>query len=459
MSNDNKDPEEIRRKLRENLEKFKNSREKGWSSDSNSTDNNSTNNNSTNHNSNDSNKSSSEDKEDSSSKFDFFKRSNNSNNSFFSNKNDDYGNDNGGNDFKIKMPQFNFPNFNPKLVSVGVLLALLIPYFAMGFYTVNEQNKGVVTRFGQYVATSEPGLNWRAPLIDEVKQVNVSTVNELKVDGVVLTRDENVVNVEMNVQYQIRDPKAYLFNVVDPRQTLEEATESSLRYVLGHMDMDEILTTGRSEVRVKTAEQLKELMDLYNAGIEIKSLNFQSARPPEEVKEAFDDAIKAQEDEERFKREATAYKLSQEPIARGNAQQIIYQAQAYAKEKLAHAEGLAVEFNDLLPEYLNNPTIFKQRYYLETMASIYGVTPKVILEDGITLNFLNLDNLLQSTPPETVDPGTPIPYVPSRMAVPRTNYIPSTVPTDNINVNSSNNRGNSIYSDRNTNNREPVNRR
>lgn len=287
-------------------------------------------------------------------------------------------------------------------IFAGLTIAAVIFVFS-GFYTVNESERGVVTRLGAYSYTSDPGLNWRIPLIDKVQLVNVKSISEIRLDGTMLTKDENVVNVSMNIQYRINDPREYLYNVDQPVKTLQEATESSLRYVVGHMNMDEVLTTGRLLVREDTRKNLVSILDRYQLGVDIVDVNFQYARPPEAVKEAFDDAIKAQEDEERYKREAHAYQLSREPIARGKAEQILNQAAAYAKEVVLQAVGSKAQFDALLPEFQAQPVIFKQRYYLDTLAGIYRVTPKVILQDGVNLNFLSLDKLL--APPKATPAG------------------------------------------------------
>lgn len=264
------------------------------------------------------------------------------------------------------------------------------------FYTVNESSRGIVTRFGAYNSTTMPGLNFKIPFLDKVQVVNVQQVSDLRLDGTMLTRDENVVIATLTVQYRIVDPVSFLYKVDEPLKTLREATESSLRYVVGHMDMNDILTTGRSVVREDTRREIVKLITNYQTGIEVVDVNFQSARPPESVKEAFDDAIKAQEDEQRYIREAEAYMRSREPIARGQAQQIIAQAEGYARQVVAKAEGDRAFFDKLLPQFLAQPQIFKQRYYLDQMAQLYASTPKVILEEGVNLNFLSLDKLLSN---------------------------------------------------------------
>ncbi|RIY33591.1 FtsH protease activity modulator HflK [Psittacicella melopsittaci] len=305
------------------------------------------------------------------------------------------------------LSEFNFGK-HTKTISLSAVGLFLVLFVVSGFYTVNESERGVITRFGAYNKTSLPGLNWKVPVIDKANIVNVQRVSELRIDGTMLTRDENVVNVTLTVQYRVDDPVKYLFNVDQPITTLEEATEASLRYVVGHMDMDDVITTGRSEVRENTRQMLLKTLDSYNVGIGIVDVNFQSARPPEEVKEAFDDAIKAQEDEQRFIREAEAYQRSREPIARGQAQQLLEQARGYAAQTVAQANAEAAKFNNLLPLFVNNPQVFKQRYYLETLASLYAETPKVIMQDTNGITFLPLDKLLENVgKPATTDTTQP----------------------------------------------------
>lgn len=304
-----------------------------------------------------------------------------------------------------KEPMFDFDNIKNTFKGMNfggagkflAFLPLVIILAILGiknFYTVNESEEGVVTRFGALHQVTKPGLNWKVPFIDSVQIVNVRRVSESRIEGTILTKDENVVNVELTVQYRIADPAKYLYNVDEPIKTIQEATESALRYVVGHMNMDEVLTTGRSAVRADTRQQVEQILDRYQTGIEIVDVNFQYARPPEEVKEAFDDAIKAQEDEQRFIREAEAYQRSQMPIANGKAQQIIAEAEGYARSVVTQAQGQAAYFNNLYRAYQDNKEVFKQRYYLDTLAYIYGNTPKVIMENGATLNFLGLDRLL-----------------------------------------------------------------
>lgn len=211
-----------------------------------------------------------------------------------------------------------------------------------------------------------------------------------------LTKDENMVEVEMTVQYRVGNPEEYLFNVVAPNNSLNQATDSALRYVVGHMTMDDILTTGRSVVRENTWKALNKIIKPYHMGLDVIDVNFQSARPPEQVKSAFDDAIKAQEDEQRYIREAEAYARAQEPIARGNARRIVEQATAYKEQVVLDAQGEIERLQQLLPGYKAAPEITKQRLYIDAMEQIMSDTPKVMMDTatGNNLTVLPLEQLL-----------------------------------------------------------------
>lgn len=195
-----------------------------------------------------------------------------------------------------------------------------------------------------------------------------------------LTEDENVVIVEMDVQYRISDPVKYLYSVVNPDNTLLEATDSALRYVVGHTLMDDILTSGREMVRQNTRELLTSIIEPYNTGLTIVDVNFLPARAPDQVKEAFDDAIAAQEDEQRYKREAEAYANEVLPKAEGQVQRIKQESEAYRSQVVLKAEGEVARFEKVLPEYNAAPDITKTRIYLETMQEVLGKSQKIFLD-------------------------------------------------------------------------------
>ncbi|MGP7735119.1 FtsH protease activity modulator HflK [Oceanimonas smirnovii] len=299
------------------------------------------------------------------------------------------------------------------LGSFGVIVALVIAvgvWVVSGFYTIGEAQRGVVLRFGKFYQTVEPGLSWKATFIDRVYPVDVETVRSLPASGFMLTRDENLVRVEMDVQYRVIEPRDYLFNVTNADDSLHQALDSALRYVVGHSTMDDVLTVGRERVRQETRELLQEIIDPYQLGLMILDLNFLPARPPEEVKDAFDDAIAAQEDEQRFIREAEAYAREIEPKARGQAQRLLQEAEAYKQQIALRAEGEVARFRELLPQYELQPELTRQRIYLETMEEIYSKVNKVVVdtpEGSNSLMYLPLDKLMeqQATREARVDPN------------------------------------------------------
>lgn len=281
------------------------------------------------------------------------------------------------------------------LVLGGILVLVLVT----GFYTVPEAERGVVLTFGKFYDEVEPGLHFRLPVVQKVTSVNIEQIRALQSSGSMLTEDENVVNVEMDVQYRITNPRQYLYSVVDPDSTLNEATDSALRYVIGHTTMDDVLTNGREKVRQSTWELLSSIIEPYEMGITIVDVNFLPARAPEQVKAAFDDAIAAQEDEQRFKREAEAYENEVLPVAEGKARRIIEEAEAYSQGVVAKAEGDVSRFSQILPEYRKSPEITKRRIYIETMEEVYKNNTKVIMNEGKSTNnsvlYLPLDKILK----------------------------------------------------------------
>ncbi|QIZ78652.1 FtsH protease activity modulator HflK [Ferrimonas lipolytica] len=291
---------------------------------------------------------------------------------------------------------------------IGVVLVLvgaLIVYGLSGLYKIEEAERGVVLRFGQFHSVVGPGLGLRPTFVDKVYPVNIQRVNRLNASGLMLTKDENVVTVQMEVQYRIEDPRKYLFNVTDPDQTLSEALDSALRYVVGHTTMDNILTVGREQVRQDTWEELDGIIAPYDMGIRVVDVAFKEARPPEEVKPAFDDAIAAREDEERYVQEATAYSRQVEPQARGQAERMLKEADAYRQRMVLEAEGEVARFNQLLPQYEAAPVVTRERLYLETMEQVYSNTSKVMVEnDGGSMFYLPLDKIIQGQSPASVQP-------------------------------------------------------
>ena len=290
----------------------------------------------------------------------------------------------------------NIPSFNlGKILPIAAVIGGII-WGASGFYTIKEAERGVTLRFGEFHSIVQPGLNWKPTFIDKVIPVNVEQVRELKTQGAMLTKDENMVKVEMTVQYRVQNPEKYLFSVSNADNSLGQATDSALRYVIGHMTMNDVLTTGRAVVREDTWKALNDIIKPYDMGLEVIDVNFQSARPPEEVKDAFDDAIKAQEDEQRYIREAEAYAREKEPIARGDAQRIVEEATAYKDRVVLDAQGEVERLQRLLPEFKAAPDLLKERLYIQTMEKVMANTPKVMLDsnNGNNLTVLPLEQLM-----------------------------------------------------------------
>ncbi|AUG99327.1 FtsH protease activity modulator HflK [Prodigiosinella confusarubida] len=276
-----------------------------------------------------------------------------------------------------------------------IVVAAVVVWAVSGFYTIKEAERGVVTRFGKFSHIVGPGLNWKPTFIDAVRAVNVESVRELATSGIMLTSDENVVRVEMNVQYRVTQPERYLFSVTNADDSLRQATDSALRGVIGKYTMDKILTEGRTIVRTDTQRVIEETIRPYDMGITLLDVNFQTARPPEEVKAAFDDAIAARENEQQYIREAEAYANEVQPRANGQAQRILEESRAYKTRVVLEAQGEVSRFASLLPEYKAAPKITRERLYIETMERVLSHNRKVLIDDkGNNLMVLPLDRLL-----------------------------------------------------------------
>ncbi len=279
----------------------------------------------------------------------------------------------------------------------GIVIAILvIVWFFSGLYTIKEAERAIVLRFGEFHGLEDPGLSWKPTFIDTVEVVDIKAINSLEAVGDMLTKDENVVRVEFVVQYRVINPRDYKYSVTNADDSLSQATDSALRYVVGHSLMSDVITSGRETVRQDTREVMESIIAPYNLGLEIVDVNFKDARPPEEVKDAFDDAIAAQEDEERFIKEAEAYAREIEPRARGQVKRMEQEASAYGQRVTLEAEGKVARFAKLLPEYLLAPEVTRQRLYLETMEQVYSSTSKVVVdvEGGGNMMYLPLDKIM-----------------------------------------------------------------
>jgi len=280
----------------------------------------------------------------------------------------------------------------------AVVIGVALIYGAMGFYQLDEQERAVVLRLGSYHDTLKPGLHWNWRLVDQIHKVNVTKVQSLSHRAVMLTEDENIVDVSISVQYRIADPKSYVLRVKSPEGSLEQATESALRHAVGSTAMGQVITEGREQIAIDVQQRLQQYLDAYGTGIQIAKVNIENAHAPAQVQEAFDDVTRAKEDRERLKNEAETYANGIIPEARGRSQRQIEEASAYRDQVVARAEGEADRFVKLLEEYRRAPEVTRQRLYLETMQTVLGNTSKVMVDGGGGSNvlYLPLDKLIRS---------------------------------------------------------------
>jgi len=290
---------------------------------------------------------------------------------------------------------------SPSGVSGAALLVLgavaLLIWAVMGIYQVDEQERGVILRFGKYHGTMPPGLHWNPRFIDEVTLLNITKVRSVSFRETMLTQDENIVEVKLSVQYVISDPVNFVLKVRDPERSLQHASQSALRHVVGGISMDMVL--GRAQMATFVQERLQEYLDLYQTGILVSKVTVDESKPPTQVQSAFDDVIKAREDEERVQNEAQAYANSVVPEARGGAQRQIEEANAYKEQVIANAEGEAERFNRLLIEYRKSPEVTRERLYLDAVQAVLSQTNKVMVdvEGGNNMMYLPLDKLSQQS--------------------------------------------------------------
>lgn len=283
----------------------------------------------------------------------------------------------------------------------GLVAVVAVIWAFMGFYIVDEAERGVVLRFGKVMdLTVQPGLHWNPPVVDEVSLVNVSELNAKTYENrAMLTTDENIINIAVTVQYLIQDPVKYVIAVQDPELSLDNAAESAIRHVVGGNFMDQILTTGRDRMAADVQERLQDYMNVYNTGIFISQVNVVDAQPPDAVRPAFDDVIRAREDEQRVQNQAQQYSNQIIPEARGEAQRRIEAANAYSAEVVAEATGDASRFNQLLTEYLKSPEVTRQRLYIDSIEDVMTASSKIMVdvEGGNNMLFLPLDKLMEQS--------------------------------------------------------------
>lgn len=302
-----------------------------------------------------------------------------------------------------------------------ILVVAAIVWAVAGIYTVEEGKRAVVLQFGKYTKTTMPGLQWVPPFIQSYEIVDIENVRDARIgyrsegaanrrsqsieeESLMLTQDENIVDIHMAIQYKIKSASDYLFNVRDPDDTLRQATESALREIIGKNNMDFVLTEGRAEIAANVQDLIQTILDRYKTGLLITSVNMQDAQPPEPVQAAFDDAVKAREDEERLKNEAEAYANDIIPRARGLAARKEEDALAYKQQVIAQAQGETSRFLQILGEYKKAPEVTRKRLYIDAVESVMTNTSKVIVDvkEGSSLMYLPLDKITQGSGRETI---------------------------------------------------------
>lgn len=304
------------------------------------------------------------------------------------------------------MPKFRIPGGAGLLVVLAILL-----WLASGFYIVDAGERGVVMRFGRYIETTMPGPNWHLPYpFESVEVVNVENVRTVEVgyrnnvrakvlsESLMLTDDENIIDMQFSVQYTIKDPVQYLFMNRDPDEAVKQAAESAIREVVGKSKMDFVLYEGRAEVADQATKLMQQILDRYKTGIDIQKVNMQNAQPPEQVQAAFDDAVKAGQDMERLKNEGQAYANDVIPRAKGVAARLHEEALGYQQRVVADAEGEANRFSQILVQYNKAPQVTRERMYQDAMQQVLTNTTKVMVDDkqGGNLLYLPLDKLMQA---------------------------------------------------------------
>lgn len=285
--------------------------------------------------------------------------------------------------------------------SISLLLIVLAGlYVFSGVYQVDEQERGVVFRFGKLMEQEvTPGLHWNPPLIDQVQLVNVTQVQSHSHQASMLTKDENIVDISLTVQWVIASAADYLINVRDPKKSLDQATESALRHVAGSSTMDQVITDGREAIAIEVQERLRTYLTSYGTGIDITKVNIDRSAPPVQVQDAFNDVQKAKEDQQKFINQATAYSQQVVPEARGKAQRQLEEAQAYRDRVIARSEGEAERFEKLLNEYSIAKQVTRDRLYIDALENVFKNASKVMVdvEGGNNMMYLPLDKLTQQS--------------------------------------------------------------
>lgn len=328
-------------------------------------------------------------------------------------------------------------DFNPKFIGGGLsLLAVLVAviWLASGFYIVDASQRGIVLQFGRLLETTEPGLRWRLPSpIQTHELVNLTGVRTVEIgyrgteknkvlkEALMLTDDENIVNIQFAVQYVLKDPVDFIFNNRSTDEAVMGAAETAVREIVGRSKMNFVLYEGREQVATQATKLMQDILDRYKSGVFISKVTMQNAQPPEQVQAAFDDAVKAGQDRERQKNEGQAYANDVIPKARGNAARLMEEANGHKQRVIASADGDASRFKAVVAEYAKAPEVTRQRMYLDTMQQIYSNTSKVLVDTKGQGNllYLPLDKLMQASGALTAAASateTPVANTPSRTA-------------------------------------------
>ena len=308
-----------------------------------------------------------------------------------------FGGKRGGGGGSGRGPAGGFSGGNSKLIMILVAVVAVILLAIKGFYIVQPAERGVVQRFGAFSSVTTPGPHFLIPFMDKVTIINVDQVNKFGHRAQMLTKDENIVDITLTVQYRVQDAANFLFRNSDPVKTLYNVVESALREVTGKSTLDEIITQNRSAIASQVKQNTQKLLNFYQTGLVVTNVNIQDAKPPEEVKDAFDDATRAMADKERVQNQAEAYANDIVPRARGAAARQVENAKAYTSKVVSEAKGESRRFLDLYAEYSKAPEVTRQRLYLETMQDVLAETGKVLLDvkqGSGNVTFLPLDKLM-----------------------------------------------------------------
>ena len=302
----------------------------------------------------------------------------------------------------------------------------------MGVYTVDEQERVLEFQFGSAKNELETaGIHWYAPIIETTERVNVTQVQSHQHQALMLTKDENIVDVSLTVQWVIDDAQAFLVNVREPKKSLSQATESALRHVAGSSTMDQVITDGREAIAIEVEDRLQRYLRQYGTGIEVTKVNIDRSAPPVQVQDAFNDVQKAKEDRQRYMNQATAYAQQVVPEARGRAQKQIEEAQGYRDQVIARSDGEAQRFEKLLTEYKRAQNVTRDRLYLEALEKVFRNSSKVMVdvEGGNNMMYLPLDKLAQRGQDESISPeairaaADEIPVSYTHLTLPTTPYV------------------------------------